>query len=104
MVAFAKNSAQLRSPSGLRLKFEQMRPEIEYHAMRAFLGFGSRWLEDLVSEVPEHAFRTFACLALRGKLDIVYAKPLAAAAINQVRTRRRLPGDRGEQVRGRFGR
>lgn len=104
MVAFGKNAARWGSLSGWRLKFEEMRPEIEYRAKRAFLHVGPRWAEALVNEVSEHAFRTFTCLALRGKVDIVHAKPLAAAAISQVCTRRRLPGDRSEQTGRRFGR
>jgi hypothetical protein len=69
-----------------------MLPEIEARARHAFRGVGPSRLEELVSEVTEHAFRVFACLAQRGNLDIVYAKPLAFSAIKQVRALRSLPG------------
>jgi hypothetical protein len=72
-----------------RARFEQMLPEIEQQARNAFEGVAKARLERLVAEVVEHAFHVFFHLAQRGKVEVVYAKPLAISAIKQVRTARR---------------
>ena len=75
-------------------EFEQLLPGIEGRARHAFHRSGPRRAEVLVAEVTAHAFKIFVMLAQRGKVDIAYARPLAAAAVQRVRTTRRLPGIR----------
>lgn len=91
MVKLADDSAKLGSMSDWRAEFERMLPEIEYRALRAFRGVGRERSDRLVAQVTEHAFEVFVYLAHRGKADLVYAKPLAMSAIEQVRISWRLP-------------
>ena len=89
MVAFGKNVTPLDSSTVWKTRFRRMLPEIQYRARHAFQGVNTERLEELVNEVIERAFCVFVHLAQRGKGDIVYARPRAIAAIEQVRRARR---------------
>ena len=85
MVAFGREAKRWASQPSWRVRFEQMRPEVEHHARRAFRDVDSGQLEEVVARVVNLAFRVYARLVRRGMADIVYPKPLAFSAIGQVR-------------------
>jgi hypothetical protein len=98
MVAFEKDLDRRGLPIEWEAEFEHLLPEIENRARQAFYGFGPTRAEALVAEAAAYAFKIFVLLAQRGKADIAYARPLAALAVQQVCTARRLPGSSRFQV------
>jgi len=85
VVAFGRDATRWASQPSGRVRFEQMRPEVERHARCAFRDVDEGHFEEIVGRVVNLAFRVYLRLARRGMADIVYPKPLALSAIGQVR-------------------
>lgn len=66
-------------------RFEQMIPLIRHHSQTLFSDVEPFQLEMLVNEIVANAFDIFTRLAERGLGDLAYPKPLAMAALAQMR-------------------
>jgi len=73
-------------------QFVAMLPQIRKLARLAFRAARPELKEELIAEVVANAFCAFNRLVERGKEDIAYATPLAAFAVKQVRSGRRVGG------------
>ena len=85
MVAFAPEFGSNRASPLALGRFEQMIPLILHHSRPLFRDAESSQLAVLLDEVVTNAFDIFTRLAERGLGDLAYPKPLALAALAQMK-------------------
>lgn len=91
MIAISKQR-QLKNPRHRKLheRFCSMLPKIRTIASHACREEDPEKREEFMAEVVANAYCAFVRLAKQGRLDIVYATPLAKFAVRQVRAGRRV--------------
>lgn len=97
--------AQINSVQSPNDRFLEMLPLIRRQATIAFRDCAPEVRGEFIQEVVASAYAAFARLVERGKLEIVYATPLAQYAIKQARVGRRVGGSlNGHDVTSRYAR
>ena len=84
MVAFPRDPDRRRWLDRSAERFAGMLPEIRQEAGAALSAFPSRRRNELIEEVILRALQTFFYFAMRGKVHLVYAKPLTLTAVKQL--------------------
>ena len=90
MIALAEESRRKKQSKASAPTFEQLLPGIKKQVSVAFRNSPPCEREELIAEVVANCFLAYVRLIERGLSDVIYASPLAAYAILQVRAGRRV--------------